>query len=75
MDATTKFLYRHEAAAELSSRGLSTKPQTLARLAVYGGGPKFRIWGRRPVYSLNELLQWAENRLGRSLSSTSDRDA
>ena len=75
MDDSTRFLYRQQAAAELSNRGLETRPQTLARLAVYGGGPQFRIWGRRPVYRLDDLLKWAEARLGRTLSSTSDRDA
>jgi hypothetical protein len=36
---------------------------------VVGGGPRFRKFGRRVVYALDDLVSWAE---ARGCDSTSD---
>lgn len=67
-----KFLNRKEASRFLAEvRGLPVAPQTLAKFAVNGGGPIFRKFGRRPVYSVDDLNAWADARLGPPQSSTS----
>lgn len=64
---------RREASAYLlEMHGISLMPATLAKLAVVGGGPRFRTDGRFPLYELQELDAFAEARLGPLRSSTSD---
>lgn len=43
--------------------------QTLAKLRVYGGGPKYIKAGRRVIYDTRDLDAWLESR---KRSSTSD---
>ena len=43
--------------------------QTLAKLRVYGGGPRFMKLGRRVVYDSRDLDSWMESR---KRSSTSE---
>jgi hypothetical protein len=52
--------------------GVERKPDTLAKLSSIGGGPKFRIFGRVPVYTPDELDSWVAQRLGPLQASTSD---
>jgi hypothetical protein len=52
--------------------GVSLSPATLAKLAVIGGGPRFRRDGRFPLYDLPELDTYAVTRLGPLRSSTSE---
>jgi hypothetical protein len=69
-----RLLRRKEAARYISEkRGLPVAPQTLAKLAVIGGGPNFRKFGRYPVYSIADLDAWAESKLGPLQRSTSDK--
>ena len=42
---------------------------TLSRWRVEGCGPRYRKFGRRVVYALDDLLAWAQEQLR---SSTSD---
>jgi hypothetical protein len=68
-----RLLRRKEAARYLAeTRGLTVAPQTLAKLAVIGGGPSFRKFGRFPMYSIADLDSWADSRLGSLQRSTSD---
>ena len=68
-----KYLRRKEAAQYLRGEwGQPCSPNTLAKLAVVGGGPVFRRFGRIPLYSLEELDRYAESRLSRPMRSTSD---
>jgi hypothetical protein len=54
--------------------GVPVSPQTLAKLAVNGGGPPYRLWsGRYPLYDPDDLKAWAQSRLGPKQRSTSDR--
>lgn len=66
------YLRRQEAADYLHQRyGLYTR-DTLAKLAVSGDGPPYRLLGRFPVYTRAELDTWAEGRLSRPMRSTAD---
>jgi hypothetical protein len=55
-------LDRKQAAVFLSQHGFKTAPATLAKLACLGGGPLFRSFGRKPLYSAADFLTWAEAR-------------
>lgn len=52
---------------EAASR-LGLAPQTLEKLRVIGGGPRFGKFGRAVRYSPAELDQWANERIRRSTS-------
>jgi hypothetical protein len=65
-------LDRKQAAAFLSQHGFKTAPATLAKIACLGGGPLFRSFGRKPLYSAADLLAWAEARTTRPRRSTSE---
>lgn len=61
--ASTPYMPQTQAAAFL---GLS--PRTLERFRVEGRGPAFLKLGRRVVYSLGDLVRWAEGQRRRSTS-------
>jgi hypothetical protein len=68
-----KFLPRTEAAEYVQRTwGFSCSPKWLAKLAVVGGGPKFRKAGRVPLYSPEDLDAWAEARIGPPVASTAE---
>jgi hypothetical protein len=68
------FLRRAEAARALTGAGYPTASATLATLACRGGGPPYRRYGRRPLYRLADLIEWAEGRLSPLVRSTSEQD-
>jgi hypothetical protein len=71
--STPKYLRRKAAAEYLREHwGLPRAANTLAKLAVIGGGPIFRKAGRIPLYAPDDLDQYAEHQLGEPLRSTSD---
>ncbi len=64
---------RKDAAAYLGvAYGITVAPQTLARWACEGGGPKFHKPGFHPVYPRAALDEWAREKLGPLVSSTSE---
>jgi hypothetical protein len=64
---------RQQASAYLFEvHGISLMPATLAKLAVVGGSPPFRLDGRFPVYDRADLDTFAQKRLGPLRTSTSD---
>ena len=64
---------RNEASEYLrEEHGVQLSPATLAKLAVIGGGPPFRLDGRFPVYDRDDLDIYAIERLGPLRRSTSD---
>jgi hypothetical protein len=68
-----KFLRRKAAASYISQQwGYPCSPSTLAKLAVIGGGPVFRKAGRFPLYLPEDLDRWAQSKIGRPQTSTSD---
>lgn len=63
-----KEIYRRNEAAAYT--GLAAA--TLAKLASIGGGPKFRHYGRWPVYHKDDLDKWLAARTSGLKASTSD---
>jgi hypothetical protein len=55
-------LSRARAAAALTEVGYPVSKATLASKATRGGGPPYRLFGRRPLYRWDEVLAWARNR-------------
>jgi hypothetical protein len=76
---THRFLYRREAADYLHTRhGLEISAEHLARLAVAGGGPRFRLLAGRPsraVYTEPDLDSWAMTYIGPLVARVSDHPA
>jgi hypothetical protein len=56
-------LTRPQAASALTKSNRPISPETLSTLASRGGGPNYRLWGKRALYSWGDLLSWAEARL------------
>jgi hypothetical protein len=48
---------------------LRLSPRTMEKQRVIGGGPRFRKFGRRVMYSVTDLEAWAD---ARSFEATSD---
>ena len=69
-------LNRSESSAYLrEEHGISRTPGTLAKLAVVGGGPRFRKIGTRTVlYDVTDLDQWAASIMSRPVLSTRELD-
>ena len=66
-------LRRTEASTYLLDHwGISRKPSTLAKLAVIGGGPRFRVAGRFPLYEPDDLDEFAESILSPPVRRTSE---
>lgn len=59
-----RYLTNDEAAAYLR-----LSPRTLEKHRVIGGGPRFRKFGRRVLYAIEDLETWAN---GRACEMTSD---
>lgn len=62
--APSRYLTNDEAAEYLR-----LSPRTLEKQRVIGGGPRFRKFGRRVMYSVADLDAWAD---ARSFEATSD---
>ena len=58
LPAATRYLTNDEAAAFLR-----LSPRTLEKLRVEGGGPRFRKFGRRVLYAIDDLETWANARV------------
>jgi hypothetical protein len=69
-----RLLCRKEAATFLRDHGYPVAVASLNKWACVGGGPRFRKFGRRPLYSPADLLAWAEARTSPPLHSTSDEN-
>jgi len=69
MDTAT-FLDRREAAEHLTARGLRVSKSTLQKWATTGGGPAYRRFGLRAVYTRSDLDAWAEAKLTAPRCST-----
>lgn len=69
----TRYRTRREAARYLTEeRGCPTARGTLQKLASTGGGPPYRIFGNRALYTDNDLDAWAEARMSPLRISTSE---
>jgi hypothetical protein len=68
-------LLRRAAAAKYvtDTYGFPCSPRTLAKLAcVSSRGPPFRLAGRIPLYPISGLDEWAQNKIGPLVRSTSE---
>jgi len=68
-------LSREDAAKALNANGFPTTSKSLATLATRGGGPIYRSFGRRVLYRWEDVIAWAEGRLSKPRTSTSEADA
>lgn len=66
------YLRREKAADYLQEHYGAYTTDTLAKLACVGGGPKFRKFGRFPVYTIEDLETWVQSRMSVPVSSTSE---
>jgi hypothetical protein len=66
-----RWLTRTEASAFLATLGIERKPQTLAAYAVRGGGPAYRLFGRKPYYAVADLEAWVEEKFSPVYRTTS----
>ncbi len=69
----TRYRDRREAAQYLTEQlGLKTSWRTLQKMATVGGGPTYRIFGIRAVYTDPDLDAWANAKLSAPRASTSE---
>lgn len=69
-------LRRTEVPAYLMEKhGIPVAVATLNKLASIGGGPLMTYSGRIPLYHVDDLDTWAEQRLSKPVGSTSERSA
>jgi hypothetical protein len=73
-DDPEMLLRRDATAAALTLAGYPTSAKTLATLATRGGGPKFRKYGRYPIYRWGDSLRWAQAKLSPPVNSTAELD-
>ena len=67
------YLRRDLAAAYVQrTYGYPCSRQWLAKLAVIGGGPRFYLAGRFPLYAPADLDSWAKGRIAGPVQSTSE---
>ncbi len=66
--------YRRAEASEYlkQEHGLDFAPTTLAKLATTGGGPAFYSGPKFPLYPQSGLDEWAKQKLGKLVNSTSE---
>lgn len=69
-----RLLRRAEAAKYVTDTyGIPCSPKTLAKIAcVASDGPPFRLAGRTPLYPTSGLDEWAHNKIGPLVRSTSE---
>lgn len=68
-----RLLRREEAAQYLNEKhGLPDNKHSLAKKAVYGGGPAFRKFGRHPLYAPSDLDSYAREAVSAPVRSTAE---
>jgi hypothetical protein len=68
-----KFLTRKKAANYLTEeRGIPTTWKSLQKLASTGGGPQYRLFGQRALYTREDLDAWIDEKLTPARRSTSE---
>jgi hypothetical protein len=65
-------LTRRATADALTAAGFPVRPATLATRASRGGGPTFRLFGKRPLYRSGDAFDWAISRLSPPASNSSE---
>ncbi|MFK3665085.1 hypothetical protein ACI2JN_07505 [Ochrobactrum teleogrylli] len=76
MNADKFRLRRSEVPAYLMGKhGIPIALKTLNKLASTGGGPAMQYFGRIPLYHVDDLDRWANDRLTKPVASTSEKSA
>lgn len=70
-----QFLRRRAAGEYLKQKFGFGSEKTLAKLACLGGGPEFRKAANAALYEPAKLDEWARNKIGGPLKSTSEKSA
>ena len=65
------YFSRAEAADYITAKGAPISKNTLTKLACIGGGPIYRRFGNRSLYTLADLDAWLTERIGAPMRSTS----
>lgn len=65
------YLTRDEAADYCASRGAPVAKNTLQKFATVGGGPIYRRFGNKALYTPADLDAWISQKLSKPLRSTS----
>jgi hypothetical protein len=73
-DNPEALLTRHQTADDLTKAGFPVAHATLATKATRGGGPPYRLFGRKPLYRWADALAWAQGRCTEVRCSTSEHD-
>lgn len=68
-------LSRKAVAEALTAAGFPVTKKTLDTMATRGGGPLFRLFGRKPIYRWGDALDWANGRLSKPIRSSSELNA
>jgi hypothetical protein len=68
-------LTRDATATALTEAGFPISVSTLATKATRGGGPPYRLYGRKPLYPWKAALAWACSRLSEPACSTAEHEA
>ena len=66
------YLRRRQAAAYLRDKGARCSEKYLAKLACIGGGPVYRLYGRTPLYTAEDLDAYFRDRISGPMRSTSE---
>lgn len=74
-DNTDRRMTRAEAAHFLTSRGFKVAVATLGKYATLGGGPRYSKFGRKPLYTAADLLEWATSRTTAPRQHTSEKNS
>lgn len=59
----------------MDKHGIPLAVATLNKLASTGGGPAMQYSGRIPLYHVDDLDRWANERLSKPVASTSEKSA
>jgi hypothetical protein len=75
LPSTDALLTRDALATALAEAGFPISGATLATKATRGGGPPYRLFGRRPLYEWGPSLAWAQDRLSDPASNSFEHGA
>ncbi len=64
-------LTRLATAEALTAAGYPVSAATLGTKATRGGGPPYRLFGRKPLYRWGDALDWAHGRLSAPVTNSS----
>lgn len=74
-DNPDALMTRDAVASALTAAGFPVSGATLATKATRGGGPEYRLFGRKPLYRWADALAWARGRLSKPVTNSSQLEA